>query len=68
MKKKLFGNNIETSCSYCEHSKINGSMQICTLNRVLKDGKCRKFKYNPVMRVPLSQQAIPKFSKDDFKI
>lgn len=68
MKKKLFGNYIETSCAYCEHSKINGNLQICTLNRTIKNGQCKKFKYNPVMRVPLTSKALPKFNKEDFSI
>lgn len=66
MKKKLFGNNIVPSCTYCAHSKNEGKTQFCDANRVLKNGKCRKFDYNPVMRMPKGMANLPKFDKDDF--
>lgn len=65
-KVKLFGNNIETSCDYCMHSEIRNGCQFCTVNKVLKNGKCRKFEYNPIMRVPKQQNKLPKYSADEF--
>ena len=65
-KVKLFGNNIEVSCDYCANSQIQSGCQFCTVNRVLKNGKCRKFLYNPIMRVPKTQNMLPKYSEDDF--
>lgn len=65
-KVKLFGNNIEVSCDYCANSQIRNGCQFCTVNRVLKNGKCRKFIYNPIMRVPKTQNMLPKYSEDDF--
>ncbi|MBQ4128418.1 MAG: hypothetical protein IJD68_01440 [Ruminococcus sp.] len=67
-KVKLFGNNIEVSCDYCSHSKIVNDHQFCTVNRVLKKGKCKKFLYNPIMREPKRQKNLQKFSADDFII
>ncbi len=69
MKKiKLFGNNIEVSCSYCVHSKINNGAQFCTMNKILKNGKCRKYEYNPMMRVPSKQNVLPKYKPEDFAL
>ena len=64
----MFGNNIETSCTYCENAVIHPQGAICRLNRVIKNGKCRKFIYNPVMRVPLKQKKLQSFSKEDFTL
>ncbi len=69
MKKyKFFGNNIPVSCDYCVHSQINNGTQFCTMNKVLKNGKCRKFEYNPIMREPKRQNALPKFKEEDFAL
>lgn len=69
MKKiKLFGNNIQVSCDYCNHSKIQGDVQFCTVNKVLKNGKCRKFVYNPTMRIPKLVNIVQKFTEEDFKL
>lgn len=69
MKKvKLFGNNIELSCDYCAHSQINNGTQFCTKNKVLKNGKCKKYEYNPTMRVPKKQNTLPKYKPEDFAL
>ncbi len=69
MKKvKLFGKNIDVSCDYCAHSKIQEGAQFCTKNKVLKKGKCRKFEYNPTMRLPKLINNIQKFTEEDFKL
>lgn len=65
-KVKLFGNNIEVSCDYCSNSQIQGNCQFCTVNKTLKNGKCRKFIYNPIMRVPKTLNKLPRYSEDDF--
>ena len=64
---KLFGNNIEIKCEYCANSADAPSGYICTLRKSIKNGKCRKFKYNPTLRVPKSTEALPEFKKEDFK-
>lgn len=67
-KKKLFGNNIEVSCSYCEHSVIQGGCQFCTIGKSIKNGRCRKFVYNPIMRIPKKAVVLKKYSAEDFVI
>ena len=66
MKKQLFGKNIVPACAYCSHSKMEGSTQFCDAHKVLKNGKCRKFDYNPIMRVPHGAAPLPSFEQEDF--
>lgn len=69
MKKvKFFGNNIPVSCEYCAHSQINNGAQFCTVNKVLKKGKCRKYVYNPIMREPKRRNTLKKFKPEDFAL
>lgn len=70
MKKiKLFGNNIEVNCEYCAHSIMQDDVQFCTINKVLKKGKCRKYQYNPTMREPKSANInVGKYSPEDFAL
>lgn len=68
MKKKLFGNDIVPSCVYCSNSGTQGDSQYCKVNRTLKNGKCRKFCYNPIMREPGGMAPLKSFSKEDFTL
>ncbi|MBQ3265545.1 MAG: hypothetical protein IJH07_07185 [Ruminococcus sp.] len=68
MKKQLFGNSIAPSCVYCEHSKTEGSSQFCTVHKALKNGKCKKFKYNPIMREPKGMAPLKSYQKEDFSL
>lgn len=54
----LFNKNIEPKCEYCEH-KDN-----CNKNGMT----CRKYKYDPLERVPFKNAKLQEFSKDDFKL
>ncbi len=64
--KLLFGENIPVNCLYCDNfNKTEGS---CLKNRVIKDGKCSKFRYNPTLRTPKSEAALMQFSKEDFEL
>ena len=68
MKKQLFGNHIVPSCAYCENSKTEGSSQFCLVHKTLKNGKCKKFKYNPIMREPKGMAPLKSFSKEEFTL
>ena len=68
MKKPLFGSQIVPSCSYCNHSEKEGSTQFCNIHKVLKNGKCRRFSYNPIMREPRRSAKLPTYTKKDFSI
>ena len=64
--KKLFGNNITPNCEYCELAQFSSGKFICTKNKVLVNNKCRKFKYDPLKRVPNSTPSLDKYSLEDF--
>ena len=68
MKKQLFGNDIVPACTYCSHSKKEGNTQFCNAHKVLKNGKCRRFSYNPIMREPRGAVKLPTFDKKEFSI
>ncbi len=68
MKYKLFGKNIATDCSYCEHADLTGSMPVCTKGKAIRDGKCRSFSYDPLQRVPASVSLSGSFTAEDFKL
>ena len=63
----LFRKNIEKSCSYCAHAAntIDSTYVICSKKGFVPcDHSCRKFKYDPLKRVPV--KAKPKdFSEMD---
>lgn len=68
MKKELFGNNIEVDCSYCVFLSEDDEGFFCQKDRVIKNGKCKKFEYNPTLRVPKSDAPLIQFNKEDFEI
>lgn len=65
---KLFGNNIKPDCIYCKNGTDAKSGYICTVKKQIKNGKCRKFIYNPTLRVPETSAQLQKFTKEDFEI
>jgi hypothetical protein len=68
IKMKIFGNNINPDCSYCCNGNDAKSGFICICKKQIKNGKCRKFKYNPTLRVPQASVELQKFTKEDFEI
>lgn len=69
MFKKLFGNNITPSCEYCDNCVDGGGgVLICTKNKEIIQGKCKGFKYNPLLRVPKSAPLLPKYDPKDFEL
>ncbi len=70
-KKSLFGGGIEPSCTYCRlNSGKPGGDPFCTLGLNRKDGKCKKYQYDPLMREPRSAPPLREnsYSEDDFKL
>ena len=66
MKNDLFGARIAPDCEYCEkYSKDSGA---CKLGRTIKNGKCRKFDYDPTLRTPKGEARPMQFSREDFEI
>ncbi len=68
MKYKLFGKNILPNCAYCENSGNEQGFIVCQKSKVLRDGKCRAFRYDPLLRVPQSVSISSNFTAEDFKL
>ena len=68
MKKKMFGNDIIPNCNYCKNFIVTPEESYCEYSKTIKKDKCRKFKYNPLLRVPQTAPAMMTFSKEDFEI
>ncbi len=71
MKKALFGNNINPACEYCELGKKtkDGKMVLCEKTGVVAPYySCRKFKYDPLLRIPKRMPRPQKMTDEDFKI
>lgn len=70
-KKALFGANIEPDCRYCRHNGAKqGDEPLCTLRLEAKEGKCKKYEYDPLMREPRSAPPLRsgQYSEEDFKL
>lgn len=70
-KKALFGTSIEPDCKYCRSNGApQGDEPLCMLKLAPKDGKCKKYCYDPLRREP--RQAPPlrseSFTEEDFKL
>ena len=64
----LFRKDIEKSCSYCVHAAktIDSSCVICSKKGMVAcDGYCRRFKYDPLKRVPLKAKTRDFTEYDD---
>ncbi len=50
----LFRKKIEKACSYCAHAaKIDENTCLCAKKGLVASaGRCRKFRYDPLKRVP----------------
>ncbi|MCD8026443.1 MAG: hypothetical protein LUF33_05845 [Clostridiales bacterium] len=66
MKNKLFGQNINPDCAYCENAVFENDFAVCTKNKRIQKGKCRSFKYDPLLRIPKNIKFTSSYAKDDF--
>lgn len=65
----LYSKSIEPHCAYCAHcTKDNEHQGVCDLRGIVAlAGQCRKFTYNPLMRIPPKPARIRgRFSDEDF--
>lgn len=70
-KNALFGKGIEPSCGWCVHNGARqGDGPRCTLGLSLKDGACRKYKYDPLRREPKTAPPLlaDRYNEEDFKL
>ncbi len=71
MKSKLFSDDIPPACAYCKHgfTTWDGKTVLCKKNGVCNPGfSCRKYRYDPLKRIPKRPRALPKFDRSDFEL
>ncbi len=68
----LFRKKINKFCSYCVHSaKIDEDTYLCKKKgMVLSSHHCRKFRYDPLKRVPprMNPKDFAKLDEEDFSL
>ncbi len=72
MRKKLYDQkDVAPSCKNCAYSRPlgEGEQVLCEKTGVRNgDSTCRKFRYDPLSRVPGRAPELPTFSKEDFSL
>ncbi len=68
----LFRKKIQRSCLYCAHgARISQDQVVCAKQGVVSaDGACRKFRYDPLKRVPPRRKALnfKQYDEEDFSL
>lgn len=72
MKTMLFRKKIERSCAYCVYgTKVDEDTILCSKKGMkTPEDKCRKFKYDPLKRIPSKAKALDftKYDEQDFSL
>ena len=71
MKKRLYGNAIPPCCEYCARARrsADGRSMLCVRRGVVPVyHHCRRFRYDPLKRIPARQPSLAAFSEDDFRL
>ncbi len=71
MKYRFFGKHIEPSCSYCERGTAakDGKMVLCKQKGIVyKDFHCKKFIYDPLLRIPRKKPKLKELPKENFLV
>lgn len=72
MKTMLFRKKIERSCAYCVYgTKVDEDTILCAKKGMkTPEDKCRKFKYDPLKRIPSKAKALDfsKYDEQDFSL
>ncbi len=71
MRQKLYGNNITPSCEYCARARraANGRVMLCNKKGIVPlYHRCRRFRYDPLKRVPYRQPTLEKYQAVDFQL
>lgn len=69
--RRLFKNNIEKNCAYCMRGYIlsNGTECLCDKYGIITAVTgCKKFKYDPLKRVPHRTPDLPNHEDLEFSI
>lgn len=67
----FFGKHIDPQCAYCAHSaRQDGKEEVrCQLGRSWPaGGRCRRYRYDPLRRVPRPRPPLPAHEAKEFKL
>ena len=68
----LFRKKIQRRCSYCVRATQLDDDQVLCIKKGVRnaDGKCWKFKYDPIKRIPVKAKALDfsKYDQEDFSL
>ncbi len=70
-RQKLYGNRKQTGCEVCEFGKLtaDGEAVLCAAHGVVPPyHHCRRFRYDPLKRIPQRTNPLPAFSQEDFAL
>lgn len=69
--KSVFNKKISHCCEYCANAQISSALNLifCKIKGpVSSQDSCRKYKYDPLKRVPHTEAKLPEYTADDFKL
>ena len=66
----LFRKDIDPRCAYCARGSRIGEDKVACVKRgiVAPEYHCRRYEYDPLLRVPKRQPKLPSFSAEDFSL
>lgn len=70
-KKPICGATIPPACEYCAYGRkaTDPRMILCEKKGVVSpQDHCRRYEYDPLLRVPRRQPRLPSFSPEDFSL
>lgn len=70
-KRSIYGETIAPACEYCSHGRqaVDPRMILCEKKGVVAPSyHCRRYEYDPLLRVPKRQPKLPSFSAEDFSL
>lgn len=68
---RLFAKKAHRACRHCANGRQaeGGERVLCIHKGIVEpDFSCRKYRYDPLKRVPKRRPALPTFSADEFKL
>ena len=72
MALKIFNKSIEPQCAFCEYGSPVGDEETVLCRKIggimQSFSKCKKFKYDPLKRVPVKITLNADFTEEDFKL
>lgn len=70
-RKPMFGATIQPACEYCSLGRRSSDprMILCEKRGVVSPYyHCKKFDYDPLLRIPRRPPRLPSFSPEDFSL